>query len=246
MKVLILAAGGSPTPADSYPLLLEEFNGIPHIEHVTGKIRKISGAEIIVAARAEDLERYSLGGVLRLLDPRIQVIPIHHPCAGAACTALLASELFEDDEELLILGMNEVLEADFAMVVAEFRARELDAGVVVFPSYHPRYSYVRLDEEGNVVQAEEKHPISHTAVASFYWFRKSSDFVAAAENMIRKGAEVDGLYYICPSLNELVLWDRKIGSTAVSANNYFPLKTERQVERYETISTQTGEIGQLR
>lgn len=242
MKVLLLAAGGDVTGGDAYPLALEELDGIPLIEHVVRACQKIPGAEIVVAVRQRDARRYSLSGILRILDPRVHIVEVESETAGAACTALLATEHIDNDEELLIVSVNELVNIHFGEVTDYFRAQGFSAGTVVFPSVHPRYSYVKLNSDGRVVQAEEKHTISHTATAGFYWYRTGAGFVAAAKRMILKGADVDGRYYICPTLNEFVLDGQPVGAHAVAADDYHPLKTDRQVERYEAVSTHTGSV----
>jgi hypothetical protein len=119
-------------------------------------------------------------------------------------------------------------------VLADFRARQLDAGVLTFSSVHPRYSYVRVDGGGMVTEAAEKNPISRNATVGFYWFSQGRRFVEAVKKMIRKDAAVNGVFYICPALNELILEQARIGTRMISADHYHPLKTERQLEQFET------------
>lgn len=232
MKVLLLAASGIQG-GDSYPLMLEELDGVPLIEHVIESCRKINNSEIIVTLREEDSRRYSLGRILHILDPSIAVLEIDNQTAGAACTALLAIDQIDTEEELLILSVNELIDVDFGKVVEHFALTGLSAGTIVFPSVHPRYSYVKLDDSGNVVQAEEKQTISHTATAGFYWFKSGKLFVDSVMRMILKGASVEGNYYICPSLNEVILAGGTVGAFPIELEKYHPLKNDRQVDRFE-------------
>jgi len=122
-----------------------------------------------------------------------------------------------------------LIDVDYRAVLADFRERHLDAGTITFSSIHPRYSYVRLSAEELVVEAAEKRPISGHATAGFYWFARGNDFVRAAEEMIYKDASVNGAFYICPVLNELVLEQARIGVYPIQADQYHPLKTARQI-----------------
>ena len=63
--------------------------------------------------------------------------------------------------------------------------------MVTFRSLHPRYSYMLVDDNGLIVEAAEKRPISRHATAGFYWYRRGADFVQSAQDMIRKDAHVD-------------------------------------------------------
>ncbi|HIV70892.1 MAG TPA: glycosyltransferase family 2 protein [Candidatus Aquabacterium excrementipullorum] len=236
MNVLILAAGPERAEdhADSYPLCLAELDGQPLIERIIGALDALSPSRFIFCFRKSDVRQFHLADITSLLAPGSKVMPVSERTGGAACTALLGAEFIDNDEELLIVNGNELLEIDFSVVVNGFRQGDWDAGVVTFPSIHPRYSYVRLDEHGLVVEAAEKRPISRFATAGFYWFRRGADFVQSAKSMIRKDASVNGSFYICPSLNELILQQRRIGTHGIEAAQYKPLKTAKQVEQFET------------
>ena len=51
----------------------------------------------------------------------------------------------------------------------------------------------------------EKNPISNIATCGIYWYRKGSDFVKYAEQMIKKNIRVNNEFYIAPVYNELIL-----------------------------------------
>ena len=232
MKVLILAAGRVPQGgAESYPPCLTEFNGQPLIQRLLLHCGPLRPSRLIVVFSAQQVRDHHLDRVTTLLWPGAMVLSVDQT-RGAACTALLACGHIDDDEELLIVNGNELLDTDFASIVADFRARRLDAGTAVFQSVHPRYSYVRVDAQDLVVEASEKVPVSTNATAGFYWVARGSDFVRAAKNLVRKDASVNGDFYICPSLNELVLEHRRVGIHPVDSSRYHPLKTTRQIEQF--------------
>ena len=117
---------------------------------------------------------------------------------------------------------------------AMLRSGHFDAGTVVFPSIHPRYSYARLDEDDLVIEVAEKRPISKNATVGFYWFHHGMDFVKAAKAQIQKDGSVGGNYYVSPTLNELILEGKRVGSFRVRGSDFHPLKTDVQVASYET------------
>ena len=50
----------------------------------------------------------------------------------------------------------------------------------------------------------EKKPISNIATCGIYWYRKGSDFVKYAKEMIEKDIRVNNEFYIAPVYNELI------------------------------------------
>jgi hypothetical protein len=105
--------------------------------------------------------------------------------------------------------------------------------VVTFDAVHPRWSYVRVGEDGLVREAAEKRPISRLATAGTYWFRTGGDFLDGVMAMIRKDASVEGRFYVCPVYNELILRGRRIGTHHIDREAYFSLASLHGVDAYE-------------
>ncbi|UAB91727.1 glycosyltransferase family 2 protein (plasmid) [Ruegeria sp. SCSIO 43209] len=210
-----------------------EIDGRPMIEHATDCLNVIDGVEFVFIVRKEDDLRFHLREVLQLLHSNCHIVRTEGDTAGAACTALLAVEHVANDDELLIANADQILAFDVAAAISDFRKRKLDAGTVVFDSVHPRWSFVKTDENGMVIEAAEKRPISRNATAGVYYFRRGQDFVDAAQTMIMKGADVNGGYFVCPTFNELILLQKSVGTYQVDRAQYISLATPQAVEDYE-------------
>ncbi len=233
MRTLILGGGTAATDTEATPVWLAESNGEILIERFVRACSPLGG-KLVFAVRAADMKRYRIDSVINLAAPGSVIVPIAGETMGAACTALMCIAHIEPDDELLILNSNEFLDVDYKAAVEGFKRQNFDAGVVTFHSIHPRYSYMLLDDDGLIVEAAEKHPISRHATAGFYWFRRGADFIAGAQNMIRKDAHVDGRFFISLVFNELVLNQKRMGVLEVDSRHYHPLKSRRQVSVYES------------
>ena len=230
-KVLVL---GATTPvAGDPPIWIAEHGGRLLIETIADTCAPLQ-AQLVFAMLKSDSRRHHLSGIARLAAPDCAVVEIEAQTQGAACTALLCIDQIDPDDELIIMNANEIIDADLAAIADGFRERALDAGAITFPSLHPRYSYVQLDQTGQIVQAAEKRPISRSAIAGFFWFRSGADFVEAAQAMIRKDAKIDDHFFISLTLNELILRQKSLGTHEIAPGCYQPLKSSRQVLNYET------------
>ena len=236
MKTILLAAGGSDAYADAgyyYPKNLIEIAGRPVIQHVIDALGDAAREHRLLAmVRRDENMRFHTGRVVRLLEPTATVLEVENT-SGAACTALLAIEHIVDDEPLLLVNGDQVILDDVAAIVAGFSARQLDGGVIVFEGVHPRWSYVRVDDAGIVIEASEKRPISRLATAGAYWFARGRDFVDGAMAMIRKDANVGGAFYICPTINEMVLRNRRVGIHSIERNRYHSLHDPQALAVFE-------------
>lgn len=238
MKVIIPMAGNDELfrrHGYHYAKPVIEIDHRPLVEHAFESLNSIPQASFVFVVRKEDDLRFHLRDVLQLLNPNVTVLRAEGDTAGAGCTALLAIEHIDPEDELIIANADQIVNVDFARIVDSFRNRALDAGTIVFDSVHPRWSFVKTDADGFVIEAAEKRPISRNATAGVYYFRRGSDFVSAIQGMIRKGASVNNGYFVCPCFNELILAQKRIGIFEIQRDQYISLATPQAIDEYEQV-----------
>lgn len=237
MNVLVLAAGSSKAFTDAgylFPKPLIEIAGRPLIDHVLTNLSPVTqnGGRMIVIVRHDDDLRFHVGSVIRLLQPSATVVTVRGETGGAACTALLAIDSIPPDEPLVIANGDQLIAAPIANIVEDFCHRCVDGGTIVFHDVHPRWSYVKCDADGRVIEAAEKRPISNLATAGLYYFARGSDFVSATKSMILKDASVNGLFYVCPVFNEMILRHAEIRVHEIPRSHYVSLALPQGVDAY--------------
>jgi hypothetical protein len=232
MNVLILAAGDrAAAVADAYPIWLSEVDGRLVLERQVAALDLGQDTRFVFAFSQGDIDDHHVDDIALQIVPDAAVLPIARRTAGAACTALLAVGHLDPEAELIVVSATDHVDADYASIISGFRQKGADAGVLTFESLHPRYSFVRQDGDGWVIEAAEKRPISRRASSGFYWYRKASDFIESLKEMILKGASVNGAFYIAPSLNELVLQGKRIAAHELAQDQYHPMKDQRMVDQ---------------
>ncbi len=219
---------------------LVEVHGKPIVQHVWENLSALGARRHIFVIRKDDAVRHRLADVLRLMDPESAIVQTENATRGAACTALLGIQYISADEELIITNGDQIIESDLKVAIEDFRDRKLDGGAIVFDSVHPRWSFVRLGSDRLVIEAAEKRPISRMATAGFYYFRRGGDFVRAAMNMIRKDANVNGAFFVCPAFNELILEHAAVGVHEIQRSAYRSLGTPQDVEQFDAYLTGLG------
>jgi len=238
INTVILMSGSSQAFKDAgyaYPKNLIEVHGVSLLQRVLEQIRPLDalGSRSICVLRHDENIKHHTGAVIRLICPGAITVELASETAGAACSALLAVEHINNDEPLLIINGDQLLDIDLVAAVREFMDKKLDGGIVVFEDIHPRWSFVKCDAEGHVIETAEKCPISRLATAGFYYFRTGHAFIAAATEMIRKDAQVNGLFYVCPAYNEMILRRSRIGVHLIPRKAYHSLATPADVQAYE-------------
>ena len=236
MNLVIPMAGDSKIFKDAgfkYNKNFTEINHKPLFQRVFDSAKNIGEGNFIFVVSKEDAQKFHINKSLKLLAPNCRVIVAQGQTAGAACSVLLAAEFIDNDDELIIFNGDQVLECDLKKILSKFRAENWDGGIVTFESLHPRWSFVRLDENNFVIETAEKDPISNHATAGFYYFKHGKDFVESVKAMIHKDANVNGFYYVCPAYNEMIIRQKVIGCVEIDSRNYYPLTTPKEVDEYE-------------
>ena len=243
MNILIPIVGSKKKREESqYIRSLYEIQKKTILQYVYESLKQISDAKFIVVIRREDVNRYHLDDMVRLLIPDCSIVISDGETSGSACSCLLAVDLLEWDAPLIIAGGDQLMLENPQKVVSAFAHNHYDGGVVVFDDIHPRWSFVKLDADGMVMEAAEKRPISRNATTGFYYFQKGQYFVEAAEEMIKKDASVHGQYYVCPCFNEMVLANKKIGTYRISKDEYFNFKPQSGIDEYERYLKESKDV----
>lgn len=205
MNVLIPMAGHGSRFAQAgytFPKPLIEVNGKPMIQVVVENLN--IDAHYIFIVQKEHYEKYQLKYMLNMIAPGCDIIQVDGVTEGAACTTLLAKQLIDNFDPLLIANSDQFIEWNSNECLYAFTADGIDGGLLTFKSVHPKWSYARLDEHGFVSEVAEKKPISDIASVGIYYWKLGSDYVKYAEQMIAKNIRTNNEFYVCPVFNEAI------------------------------------------
>jgi HAD superfamily hydrolase (TIGR01509 family) len=211
LNVLIPMAGaGSRFEKAGYtfPKPLIEVNGKPMIQVVVENLN--IEANYIFIVQKSHREKYNLDTLLNLISPNCKIIDVDGVTEGAACTALLAKELINNDNPLFFANSDQFVEWDSIDFMYKMNESDSDGGIVSFESTHPKWSYAKVDMNNIVNEVAEKNPISSNATVGFYYWKNGSDFVKYAESMIKQNIRVNNEFYVCPVFNEAIKENKKI------------------------------------
>ena len=211
MNVLIPMAGaGSRFEKAGYtfPKPLIDVRGKPMIQWVVDNLNV--EAKYIFIVQQSHFKKYNLKETLSNFCPNNEIIQIDGITEGAACTTLLAKQYIDKDEPLIIANSDQFVEWDSDEFIYSCSASDLDANILTFNSTHPKWSYAKLNDLGFVTEVAEKKPISDLATVGIYYWRKGSDYVKYAEQMIDKNIRVNSEFYVCPVFNEAIQDNKKV------------------------------------
>lgn len=211
MNILIPMAGAGSRFAQAgytFPKPLIEVNSKPMIQVVVENLN--IDAHFIFLVQKDHYEKYNLKQLLNLIAPNCDIIQVDGITEGAACTTLLAKELIDTNEPLLMANSDQFVEWNSNECLYGFTADEVDGGIVTFKATHPKWSFAKLGDDGFVSEVAEKNPISDNATVGIYYWKHGSDYVKYAEQMIDKNIRTNNEFYVCPVFNQAIQDGKKI------------------------------------
>lgn len=211
LNVLVPMAGAGSRFAQqgyTFPKPLIEVNGKPMIQVVVENLN--IEAHYIFIVQQEHYEKYNLKYLLNLIAPGCDIVQINGITEGAACSTLLAKEYIDNDAPLIMANSDQYVEWNSNECMYAFTADEIDGGILTFEATHPKWSYARVGADGFVSEVAEKKVISNEATVGIYYWKKGSDYVKYAEQMIAKDIRVNNEFYVCPVFNEAIEDGKKI------------------------------------
>jgi dTDP-glucose pyrophosphorylase len=131
------------------------------------------------------------------------ILPLDHVTDGQACTVLVAKELIDNEQPLIIFNAD-----TFCRTSLDVNLKQMPSSVAgllgVFRAPGDRWSFARTDPNGRVVETAEKRRISDLACTGLYHFSRGKDFVRYAQATIAANDRVNGEFYVAPVYNRMI------------------------------------------
>jgi NDP-sugar pyrophosphorylase family protein len=203
--VLPIAGRGSRFASEGYklPKPLIDVHGLPMIEVVVKNIQPNQPHQFIFVTLKEHLEHLGMKEVLNRIAPNCIIVPVDKVTEGAASTVLLASEFIDNENELMIANSDQWVDIDISTYLNKIIDNTLDGLIMTMYANDPKWSYIGINDS-KVTKVVEKEVISNEATVGIYNFKKGSDFVKGALQMIEKNLRVNNEFYVAPVYNELI------------------------------------------
>jgi len=163
----------------------------------------------------------------------IEVVEIEIQTEGAACTSLFALDYINTSDPLIIANSDQIIDIDLNAFIMNAKERNLDGSIMVFESNHPKWSYVKIDDQCMMTLLKEKEVISKFATVGIYYFAKGRYFVNSAVKLIVNNDRVNNEFYVAPAYNYLVnSYGKKVGIYEINENQMHGLGTPEDLLEY--------------
>jgi hypothetical protein len=223
MPLLIVPLAGPDFYSEKFGIRpLYPIGNLTLIETVFSSRPWISGNslvsnQIVFVLRDEGPNTKIMQRFIKKKYPSAQTVLLSSYTVGAPLSALAGISIFTSHRSPVVIDLADIsfdMPQDFNTYF--FKHPNVDAIVPYFNSEDPKFSYLKLDGP-NVIQASEKQIISSNASVGVYFFR---DVVTYLKSIIfclenPKICKCGNSFYICPSLNGLIVEGRQVHALEV-------------------------------
>jgi dTDP-glucose pyrophosphorylase len=169
--------------------------------------------------------------ILLKVKPDCVILSVQETTQGAAVSALKFKEYINNDNELIVANCDQIMHWNAAAALETLR--QYDGGVVTINSCDPKHSYVKINTSDLAEKLVEKQVISDHALTGIHYWKHGKDFVRSAELMINNNdRSANGEFYVAPTYNYLINEGLKITTVKLADNEFFPVGTPEDLERY--------------
>jgi len=208
-----------------------DVNGKPMIHRVIENLGMEFDKEymFIMICLQEDFDKYDFTEFEKVIGHNsYDVVILDDVTEGAAQTVLTAKHLINDDTPLMTMNSDQLV--DWNVEEMFERAQHYDALIPCFYGEGNAWSYARTLDNGYVQEVAEKKQISNNATAGYYYWKKGSDFVKYAEQMIEQNSRTNGEFYVAPVYNWAIKDGKKVGIYMV--DKCYSLGTPEDLQEY--------------
>lgn len=215
------------------PMVICAVSDLPSVHSETTKIIFVDRDFHKSAGVEEEIYKYFQNSLF---------ITVDHLTEGQACTCLLAKDLINNDDELLISACDNGIVFD----ENKYDTLKQEADVIAFTFTHNEssvnnpnaYGWVIVDNDNDmnckgcsVKKAISENPENDHAIIATFWYRHGSDFVRAAEQMIEANDRINKEFYIDTVLNYNVSNGCRV--KAFDVDKYIGWGTPNDYENYQ-------------
>ena len=168
------------------PLLLIQDK--PFFYWATESVRKfVEIKDLTFVVLQEHIDRFEIDQRIREFYPEAVIHVLDHVLDGAVLTCLEGVKGIEDDLPVLFNDCDHIFTCqEFYDYCNAGKFEDMDGALLTFPSDDPKFSFLQLDEQGNVIRTVEKEVVSNQAICGAYYVRNRALFEQAAKQYLKE------------------------------------------------------------
>ena len=170
------------------PKPLIEINERPFFYWATQSITNFVEVEdITFVVLKEHIQKFKIDKEIKKYYPESRIIIIPEVLNGAVLTCMNGVKEINDHLPIIFNDCDHVfISNEFNEFCKKADYSLFDGALLTFESNNPKYSFLQMDEKGNVIHTVEKQAVSNYAICGAYYFKDKDLFLESAEEYLKK------------------------------------------------------------
>jgi len=160
----------------------------------------------------------------------IHVIELDHTTDGQATTAMLAKDMWNKDDSLMIYNIDTYVEA-YEMKAEDIRG---DGFIPCFNAEGDHWSFVSLDDDGRAIEVREKQRISDNCTLGAYYFKSCRLYEQMYDEYYKADKNMEaGEKYVAPLYNYMISKGLEVRICLVNPGKVHVLGTPEELDAFK-------------
>lgn len=202
--IMPMGGAGSRFYKNGYaiPKPLIEIQDKPFLYWSTMSILKYLDVEdITFVVLQEHIDKFSIDKVILKYFENANIVVLPEVLKGAVLTCMEGVTTINDDKPIVFNDCDHMFKCnEFYNYIKNDYSENVDGALLTFLSNDPKFSFLELNEEQNVIRTVEKEAISNHAICGAYYFKNKEIFLKNAveylENCNYNEYYISGVYNI--------------------------------------------------
>ena len=193
--------------------------------------------DITYVVLQEHIEKYSIDKEILKYFPNANIVSLQHILNGAVLTCIEGVKSINDDLPIVFNDCDHAFKCtDFFNFLENFDT-DVYGGLLTFESDENKYSYIKYDQQNNIVGTVEKEVVSNDAICGAYYFKNIKVFMEYANKYIKncsyKEFFMSGVYNeICNDKHKIIKFKTDFHLSFGTPNEYNNIKNS---EKFKVI-----------
>lgn len=186
----------------------------------------------------EHIDNYNIDKKILKYFPDAKIIALPHILNGAVLTSIEGVRDICDDLPVIFNDCDHAFTSEQLRAFLQNIDDEVYGAFVTFQSNEPKFSYIRYDEQGNIIGTIEKEVVSSDAICGAYYFKNKTVFEKYAASYLNNCAYkeffMSGVYNeLCRDGKTLAKFDTDVHLSFGTPDEYLEIKDSHEFQRLD-------------
>ena len=221
--IMPMGGAGSRFFKDGFvmPKPLIELKGKPFFYWATKCMSQcVDVQDITFVVLQEHINEFKIDTEIKKYFPDANIVVIPHLLKGAVLTCMEGVKEITDNNPIIFNDCDHIFKCEeFYNYCNSGNFEENDGALLSFESNDPKFSFLKLDENGYVIETVEKVVVSNNAICGAYYFKNKDLFLEMSNEYLEKCNYSE--YFVSGVYNIMAEHGKKIVNFVVDSHTPF-------------------------